>query len=101
MLFFKELLEKKFKDKPFLSFYNKECHICTATMKVVVRMAQSEDDRDIILSLLGIDPVDFQALEAGDHCRPLQVVRLLNHFGMDESEVTARCLRYSKNLNNT
>ena len=96
MLFFKELLEEKFKDKSFLSLYNKECHICTATMKVVARMVQNEDDRDEILALLGIDPVDFQALEAGDCCRPLQVVRLLNHFGMDESEVAGRCPRYSK-----
>ncbi|WP_035239807.1 hypothetical protein [Desulfobacter vibrioformis] len=101
MLFFKELLAEKFKDKPFLALYNEECHICTATMKVVVRMAQSADARENILVLLGIDPVDFEALEAGDHCRPLQVARLLNHFGMDESEVTARCPRYSRDLGNT
>lgn len=101
MLFFKELLEKKFKDKSFLSFYNRECHICTATMKVVARMAQNEGARDNILALLGIDPVDFEALEAGDHCRPLQVVRLLNYFGMDDSEVTVHCPKYSRDLNNT
>lgn len=95
VLFFKEVLEEKFNDKSFLSLYNKECHICTATMKVVARMAQSEDARDNILALLGIDLSDFQALEVGDHCRPLQVARLLNYFGMDESEVTARCPRYS------
>ena len=98
MLFFKELLEEKFKDKRFLSLYNKECHICTATMNVVARMTANEETRDEILALLGIDPSDFQALEAGDHCRPLQVVRLLNHFKMDASEVTARCPRYSKEM---
>jgi hypothetical protein len=98
VLFFKELLEEKFKDKPFLFIYNKECHICTATMKVVARMTANEDTRDEILALLGIDPSDFQALEAADHCRPLQVARLLNHFGMDVSELTARCPRYSKEM---
>ena len=98
MLFFKELLEDKFKDKSFLFLYNEECHICIATMNVVARMAQNEETRDEILALLNIDPSDFEALEAGDHCRPLQVVRLLNHFGMDESEVTARCPRYSREM---
>lgn len=98
MLFFKELLEEKFKDQPFLSLYNEECHLCTATMNVVARMAKNEDARDKILALLDIDPVDFEALEAGDRCRPLQVVRLLNHFGMDESEVTVRCPRYAREL---
>ncbi|WP_020587236.1 hypothetical protein [Desulfobacter curvatus] len=99
MLFFKELLEEKFTNKSFLSLYHKECHICTATMNVVARMAQNEDTRDEILALLGIDPAEFEALEAGDHCRPLQVVRLLNHFGMDASEVTSRCPRFSKEMN--
>nr|WP_320015218.1 hypothetical protein [uncultured Desulfobacter sp.] len=98
MLFFKELLEEKFKDKSFLALYNKECHICTATMKVVARMAQNEGARDNILALLGIDPSDFEALEAGDHCRPFQVARLLNYFGMDESEVTVDCPRYSREI---
>ena len=98
VLFFKELLEEKFKDKSFLSLYNEECHICTATMNVVARMAQSEDTRDDILALLGIDPSDFEALEAGDHCRPLQVARLLNYFGMDDSEVTVDCPRYAREI---
>lgn len=96
MMFLKELLDEKFKDKPFLSLYKKECHICTATMNVVARMSQNEDTRDEILASLGIDPSDFEALEAGDHCRPTQVVRLLRHFGMDDSGVTARCPRYAK-----
>lgn len=94
MMFLKELLAEKFKDQPFLSLYNKECHICTATMNVVARMVQNQDTRDEILMLLDIDPADFDALESGDHCRPFQVVRLLNHFGMDASQVTARCPRY-------
>lgn len=98
MLFFKELLEDKFKDKSFLSLYNEECHICTATMNVVARMAQNEETRDEILALLNIDPSDFEALEAGDNCRPLQVVRLLNYLGMDDSEVTVHCPRYSRNM---
>ena len=98
MLFFKELLEEKFKKKSFLSLYNEECHICTATMNVVARMAENEEAREEILALLDIDPSDFDALEAGDHCRPLQVVRLLNHFGMDDSGVTAGCSRYSKEI---
>ncbi len=97
-MFLKELLDEKLKDKPFLSLYNKECHICTATMNVVARMAQNENTRGEILALLGIDPFDFEALEAGDHCRPIQVVKLLNHFGMDDSGVTARCPRYSKEI---
>jgi len=100
VLFFKELLEEKFKDKPFLFLYNEECHICTATMNVVARMAQNGDARDEILALLGIDSLDFAALEAGDLCRPLQVARLLNHFGMDDSEVTVHCPRYSRDLDN-
>jgi hypothetical protein len=97
-MFLKELLDEKLKDKPFLSLYNKECHICTATMNVVARMAQNENTRGEILASLGIDPSDFEALEAGDHCRPTQVVRLLNHFGMDDSGVTARCPRYAKEI---
>ncbi len=68
-------------------------------MNVVARMAQSEDARGETLALLDIDPADFEALEAGEHCRPLQVVRLLNHFGMDASQVTAHCSRYSKEMN--
>ncbi|MCG8550043.1 MAG: hypothetical protein MI799_06550 [Desulfobacterales bacterium] len=99
MLFFKQVLEEKFKDQPFLSFYDKECHICTATMNVVARMAQSQGTRGEILALLDIDPADFEALEAGDHCRPFQVARLLTHFGMDASQVTAHCSRYSKEIN--
>nr|WP_320194212.1 hypothetical protein [uncultured Desulfobacter sp.] len=98
MMFLKELLNEKFKDKPFLSLYKKECHICTATMNVVARMAQSKEMRDEILAFLDIDPKDFAALEAGDHCRPLQVIRLLKHFGMDVSEVTSRCSRYSEEM---
>ena len=98
MMSLKELLDEKFKNKPFASLYNRECHICTATMNVVARMAQDENARDEILALLDIDPTDFAALEAGDHCRPVQVVKLLNHFGMDDSEMTARCPRYSGDL---
>ncbi|WP_321494863.1 hypothetical protein [uncultured Desulfobacter sp.] len=95
MLFFKDLLEEKFKDQPFLTLYNQECHICSATMEVVARMALCEETRDEILALLDIDPADFESLEAGDQCKPLQVVRLLKHFGMDESAVTKRCQRYA------
>nr|WP_321400416.1 hypothetical protein [uncultured Desulfobacter sp.] len=98
MIFLSELREEKFKDKPFLSLYKKECHICTATMNVVARMAQNETTRNEILAMLDIDPTEFAALEAGDHCRPIQVVKLLNHFGMDDSGVTARCPRYSKEI---
>ena len=100
MLFFKELLEEKFKKKSFLSLYNEECHICTATMNVVARMSENEEARDEILMLLDIDPLDFAALEAGDHCRPLQVAQLLNHFGMDDAGVTVHCPRYFRNLDN-
>jgi hypothetical protein len=64
-------------------------------MKVVARMAQNQATRDEILMLLDIDPADFDALESGDHCRPFQVVRLLKHLGMDASQVTAHCPRYS------
>lgn len=98
MLFLKELLEEKFRDQPFLSLYKEECHICTATMKVVARMAQNEEIRADILVSLGIDPAEFESLEAGDHCRPLQVVQLLNHFGMDDSGVTVHCPRDSKEI---
>lgn len=95
MLFFKDLLEEKFKDQTFVSLYHQECHICSATMEVVARMALCQGARDEILALLDIDPADFESLEAGDHCKPLQVVRLLKHFGMDESAVTERCQRYA------
>lgn len=93
MLFFKQIKQDKLSDQPFNVFYKKECHICSVTIKVITRLEENKDERDIILRKLDISLHDYKRLKSGDYCHPEQVLKLCRHLDLKGTDQVKNCKR--------
>lgn len=93
MLFFKQIKDEKLSDQMFESFYKQECHICSATLKVIAVLETKAGSANDILNTLKISQKDYNALKAGDICHPEQVLMLCRYLGIEEIEQVKNCKR--------
>lgn len=93
MLFFKEIVDKKFADKKFHKFYEKECHICLTTVKVIAELEKNKNDREEILRKLHISEKAYGYLKEAKYCDPELVKQLCCYFGFDEANFFQHCNR--------
>jgi hypothetical protein len=96
VLFFKQIKDEKLSEPDFESFYSKECHICSLTMKVITQM---EDVRDKarILERLKISAKDYGNLKSADRCNPEQVMRLALDLAILDRSRADKCPRLADN----
>ncbi len=93
MLFFKQIIDEKMEDKAFGKFYEKECHICSATVKVIGKI---ENDQTFLEKIPGASEdlkKSYEDLKNGDHCDPLLVRKLYAILGEAEPESFLNCPR--------
>lgn len=93
LLFFRDIKQDKLNDPKFKAFYDRECHICAATMRVVAQFLALGDELPAALDALGIPAASFDALKDGDHCDPQLVARLHDRMGLDGRRVLDQCPR--------
>jgi hypothetical protein len=63
-------------DASFQEFFEKECHICSNTVRIFEQMDRDRLSIETVASLLQADAQALQKLRAADYCDPELVVRL-------------------------
>ena len=91
MLFFREIMDEKLKDRAFREFYNKECHICSTTVKVIADLEEKGQRLPDILETLHISKADYEGLKDGEDCNPVMVKQLCAFLGFDEPGLFKNC----------
>ena len=64
------------------TFYKKECHICSNTIKVIAAFEQKEKSLLKMLNKLNISEKQFQALKDAENCNPELVVKMCDYLGI-------------------
>jgi hypothetical protein len=91
MQFFKEIIDGKLGNPEFRSVYEKECHICSATLKVIERLEEEQGSISRILNQLNISQQAYEDLKNAENCDPKIVIQLHSHFGLKVSDQLKRC----------
>jgi len=87
--FFNELLE----DSDFKNFYEKECHICSNTIRIFATLFEESMSLESLGRQLGLDVVGLRLLLDGDYCDPHVVAKVCRHLGL---RVPDNCPRMSE-----
>jgi len=91
MIFFRQIVDQKLKDPGFREFYEKECHICSTTIKVIADLEENEQLIPDILEQLNISRQAYEDLRDGEHCDPGMVKQLYAYLGLQEPELFKNC----------
>lgn len=91
MLFFKEIINEKLKNKAFREFYGKECHICSITIKVIAGLEETERSLSDILDQLNISKKVYEDLKDAENCDPELVKQLCSYLGLPEPDLFENC----------
>jgi hypothetical protein len=73
---FRTLLADKLGDDSFRQLFEKECHVCRTTIRVIERLYQQGLDPQAVAAELGVGVDQLQQLEDADYCDPLLVREL-------------------------
>lgn len=95
MLFFKEIKNEKLSNQDFKSFYDIECHLCSATLEIIQQL-ENQPDPTLILKKLNIPEQDYNRLKSGDRCDPEQTLKLASYFKINELGKVKNCPRLKK-----
>lgn len=96
MLFFKEIRDGKLKDASFRQFYEKECHLCSITMKVIANLEEKKQSHSDILDKLNISRHDFERLKQGEKCDPEMVRQFCVYLDLMEPGLFKNCRKLHK-----
>lgn len=77
----------------FREFYEKECHICSITMKVIAALEEKQASLSDILGQLNISKKAYQELKEGENCDPETVMQLSGHLGLNTPGLFKKCKR--------
>ena len=91
MLFFREIMDRKLKDPGFRQFYEKECHLCSTTLKVIANLEEKKQSLTDILDKLNISRHDFEMLKQGENCNPEMVRQFCVYLGLMEPGLFKNC----------
>lgn len=93
MLFFKEIVDRKFEDPEFKAFFDKECHICSVTMKIVSKIESGKTSLAEVIGSSEDLKRSYEDLKNGDYCDPELVRKLYAFLGEEEPESFQNCPR--------
>ncbi|WP_022665596.1 hypothetical protein [Desulfospira joergensenii] len=96
MLFLKQIFDHRMASKEFQQLYQRECHICSTTMKLVSVMEKDRDALPGILNSLDISFQNYENIRQGEDCNPRVVERLCRHLGIGEPGLFKNCPRWPK-----
>ena len=91
VLFFKEIMDQKLKDPAFREFYEKECHICSNTIKVIAGLEEREQPLSDILDALNISKQAYEDLKDAENCDPELVKQLCSYLDLKGSDRFKNC----------
>ena len=93
MLFFKDLVQDKMADDAFKKLYERECHICALTVKLVGQLDKDPDQLSAVLKQVEMTDHQWQVFKSGDRCHPETVRKLCMVLGMDAHVEMVDCPR--------
>lgn len=93
MLFFDEIIGRKFEDPSFKTFFDKECHICSATMNIVSKIENTKTSLNEVIGNSDDLKRAYEDLKNGDCCDPELVRKLYAFLGEAEPESLKNCPR--------
>ena len=93
MLFFKEIMDEKFEDNAFRTFYEKECHLCSKTVKVIAMLEANEHLLSDILDRHQITKQEYEDLKNAEYCNPETVMKLCSILGFPDPDLVKNCPR--------
>lgn len=93
MLFFKDIVHDKLSDGDFKKLYDRECHICSITVKIVALLDKDPDQLTAVLKRTGMTRHQWQAFKSGDRCDPETVQVMYDVLGMDAQINMRNCPR--------
>lgn len=96
MLFFEDLIRDKLSDSEFKAFFEKECHICANTVKLVAHFSEDSEGLNRILDAVGMSREEWQELRDGDCCNPQKVFDIYAEMGLDAENSYRDCPRLGK-----
>ena len=93
MLFFKDLVQDKMEDDGFKTLYDRECHICALTVKLVAKLDKDPGQLNAVLKQAGMTDDQWQVFKSGDRCHPEIVFKICQVLGMDAEVEMMECPR--------
>lgn len=87
---FKDLLAQKLDDEGFRELYERECHVCCTTVRIIAKLHQDGIAPEAIAAELGVEASALHDLESADYCDPELVRRLCRHLGQAVPESCPR-----------
>lgn len=91
VLFFKEIMDEKLDNKVFSQFYQKECHLCSTTMKVIAGLEDAKEPLPDILARFDISRKAYEDLKDAENCDPKIVEQLCCYLGIKEPRLFENC----------
>lgn len=97
MISFKTLKDQKMNEKGFADLYQKECHICAGTLKIIEAMEADLKLKAEVLKKTGMGEKTYQAFLDGEYCDPASARKLYACLGLSQdAEVFKNCPRMKK-----
>lgn len=93
MLFFKQIMDEKLSKDDFKQLYDRECHICSTTLKVIADLEDRNADLSRILDTLHISREAYEDLKEGENCDPELVRQLCMYLGRQDPDLFKHCRR--------
>jgi hypothetical protein len=81
---FRDLLNDKLDDEDFRQLYDRECHVCCNTVRIIAKLHQDGITAETLAAELGIEVAGLRDLETADYCDPALVRRLCRHLGLPD-----------------
>jgi hypothetical protein len=73
---FRLYFQNKMTDAPFRELFERECHVCSNTLRISEKMDRAHLSVEEIASLVKTEPLCIQKLLDADYCDPELVIRL-------------------------
>jgi hypothetical protein len=83
---FKTLYQGMLDDAGFKELFEKECNICSNTMRIFARLHAENLDYTELARELGVAPTALTVLEEAEHCDPHLAIRLCRHLDLPVPE---------------
>jgi len=83
---FKALCQEMLEEASFRELFEKECNVCTNTMRIFARLHAENRDGEELARTLGVDPSALRVLAEAEYCDPRLVTRLCRHLGLPVPE---------------
>jgi hypothetical protein len=83
---FKALYQEMMADASFRELFEKECNVCTNTMRIFARLHAENRGCEKLALTLGVSPSALRVLAEAEYCDPRLVTRLCKHLDLPVPE---------------